>query len=375
MSYQSANTITKSLADGRAIEALKRLPRILAREGYPDVYTLYGPLNARNDAWRRDLHLLPETLQTLFKLFLLGLEVPVQSLKKILAEWEIEALTELSILLPGARGVHTGSLALISAYGYFVFAQRPTVDPIVYFGEDSAAFAAHLMPAPGGLCLDLCAGPGTQSLLCSSRAGRVVAVEINPVAASHAELNVVMNDREDKIEVRLGDLYAAVEGLQFDYICANPPLLPFPPSLPYPFIGHGGSDGLDVTRRILNGISKALKPDGVCQIIGSCLGNDEGPLCEEELRNLAIENSWNVRMIVPSALALRRSSTMFEGLAWTCATAAGLPLEQVTTIFEAHLAEIGATQLDLFFLIISKGAEPDFSMTKHYRERSGFWFI
>jgi methylase of polypeptide subunit release factors len=311
----------------------------------------------------------------LFKLFLLGEEVPAESLAGMFEQWEIDALVDLSILLPANSGYHTGSLALIPAYGYLVFAQRPTVDPMVYFGDDSAAFAAHLMPPARGVCLDLCAGPGTQSLLCSSQASKVVAVEINPVAASHAELNVAMNDRQDKIEVRIGDLYAAVEGMQFDFISANPPLLPFPPSLPYPFIGHGGGDGLDITRRILDGIPAALNPDGVCQIIGSCLGDNDGPLCVKELTELALGQSFKIRMSVPTALPLKPGSTMFDGLAWTCATAAGMSLENVATIFEDHLRDMGATQLNLFFLAISKNAKPGFEITRHYRERRGFWFI
>ncbi len=37
---------------------------------------------------------------------------------------------------------------------------------------------------------------------------------------------------------------------RFDLICMNPPLLPIPSGLGYPFIGDGGPDGLAVTRRV-----------------------------------------------------------------------------------------------------------------------------
>lgn len=361
--------------DAHTIKALKRLPRILAREGYTDAYTVYGPLNARADWWRGDLHLLPPSLQTLFKLFLLGMEVPAEELLKVFAEWEIEGLKRLSILLDGRSGLHTGELALIAAHGYLVFVQRPTINPTVYFGEDSAAFAAHLMPAAGDVCLDLCAGPATQSLICSGRASRVVAVEISPFAASHAELNIVMNDREDKIEVRVGNLYEAVGGMKFDYVSANPPLLPFPTELPYPFVGHGGADGLDVTRKILHGLPGVLKPEGFCQIIGSCLGDDEGPLCEKELTEFALQSSLKIQMIVPTAVSLEEPSDMFNGLAWTCAAAAGLPMEEVSDKFRRHLDGLGATHLDLFFLVVSNSAAPGFTITRHYKEHQGFWFL
>lgn len=357
------------------VEVLKQLPRVLSREGYTDAYTLYGPLNARLERWSADLHLLPKRLQTLFMLFLLGMEVSVDRVSEVLTESEVDALGRLSILIRTNRGVHTGNLVLVPAYGYFVFAQRPTVDPRVYFGDDSAALAAHLMPSEGDECLDLCAGTGIQSMLCSGRGRTVIAVEVNPFAASHAELNMVMNGLEGRVEVRIGDLYNAVPGMQFDYVCANPPLLPFPDSLPYPFVGHGGSDGLVVTRKILDGLSTALKPTGLCQIIGTCLADESGPFCENELQALAVDRSWKICMTVPTSLPLNPCSRMFQGLAWSCATANSLPLKEVSNQFEEHLKTLGATHLNPFFLAVSPSDKPGLFLTRHYRQRKGFWFI
>ena len=120
---------------------------------------------------------------------------------------------------------------------------------------------------PGGRCLDLCSGPGLQALGASALAAAVDAVEVNPVAMALAELNVTMNRREAQISVHLGSLYRPVQGLVYDNVIANPPFLPVPDSINYPFVGDGGPDGLRVVRKILAGLPDALALDGLAQII------------------------------------------------------------------------------------------------------------
>lgn len=358
------------------VRQLKDLPRVLTREGYVDAYTIYGNLNLRLDLWANDLPLLPPPLRLLFSLFLLGRTVERPALQRVLAEEQIDALEALGILLHDGDGLHTGNMILLPVAGFYLFAQRPGVNPIAYFGEDSAALAMHLSPSRGDVCLDLCTGPGIQALICSGRAARVIAADVNPLAAAHAELNVVMNRLEDRIEVRTGDLFDAVRGMRFDYVSANPPLLPVPPDLPYPFVGHGGADGLAVTRRILSGLRSALEPGGICQIIGTCTGDWDGPSCEEELEALAEREGLAIRMTVPSAVALTPGARMFEGLAWTCAAAARMEIEDVKARLDAHLKAIGATHLYLFFLTVSgEERHRGFAITRHYQDHAGFWYV
>jgi release factor glutamine methyltransferase len=358
------------------IETLKRLPARLAREGFVDAYTIYGAYNSRIDCWSRDLHLLPVRLQTLFRLFLLGQPVDMDAVSGIFANEEVRALERLSILRSDGQWICSGNLVAIPIQGYLILTNRPSVDPVVYFGEDSAAMAVHLFPLSGGVGLDLCSGPGIQALLASSRAQRVVAVEINPAAAAFAHLNIVMNNVEERVEVRTGDLYHAVPGAEFDFIIANPPLLPFPEGLRYPFVGHGGGDGLAITRRIISGLPKALRPGGLCQIIGTCLGNASGPICETELSELAQELGLNIVMTVPAAKPLEPDSPMFNGMTWSCSAASSLPLEEVRNRFDQHLRRAGANYLHLFFLTISKTNDRgELRITQHYRNRSGFWFV
>ncbi len=39
----------------------------------------------------------------------------------------------------------------------------------------------------------------------------------------------------------------------FSLVVVNPPLLPIPDEIPYPFVGDGGQSGLDITLHILKG--------------------------------------------------------------------------------------------------------------------------
>ncbi len=62
---------------------------------------------------------------------------------------------------------------------------------------------------------------------CSPRgyARRVVAVDINPAAVRCAQINALLNQLEQRIEVRRGDLFAPVAGERFDLVLFNPPFL------------------------------------------------------------------------------------------------------------------------------------------------------
>ena len=65
-------------------------------------------------------------------------------------------------------------------------------------------------------------GCGIQALLAAKHSERVVATDVNPRALAFAAFNAALNGI-DKIEFRLGDGFAPVEGESFDLIVSNPP--------------------------------------------------------------------------------------------------------------------------------------------------------
>lgn len=156
----------------------------------------------------------------------------------------------------------------------WLFADAPLYSPTLYFGPDSVGLARRLRPIIGGEALDLCSGPGIQGLILAQAGMTVTAVDINPIASGLCEFNAAVNGLNKKLSVVTGDLYDPIHpSKKFDLIVANPPLLPIPLGIPYPFVGNGGPDGLNLTTRILSGAEGRLTSSGTILIVGMTLLN------------------------------------------------------------------------------------------------------
>jgi ribosomal protein L3 glutamine methyltransferase len=140
--------------------------------------------------------------------------------------------------------------------------------------------------------LDLCTGGGSLAIL-AARAfpnARIAAVDVSPGALEVAARNVDEHGLQDRIALKQGDLFAPVKGARFDLILTNPPyvdaaaIADFPPEYAAePVLAHaGGTDGLDIVRRILSEAPKHLTAAGtlVCEV------GRAGPLLEHEFPHL-----------------------------------------------------------------------------------------
>lgn len=92
-------------------------------------------------------------------------------------------------------------------------------------------------------------------------------VDVNPVAVRAARANAILHRREQTIDVREGDLFAAVAGERFDVAIFNPP-----------FFRGEPSDALDrawrspdVDRRFASELGSHLTPRGHALV---CLSTD-----------------------------------------------------------------------------------------------------
>jgi ribosomal protein L3 glutamine methyltransferase len=155
--------------------------------------------------------------------------------------------------------------------------------PRSYIGELlSAGGLAHrgLAENPEPRVLDLCTGSGCLAILCALafESARVDASDVSRDALDVAERNVREYDLQDRIRLVQGDLFAPWVGNRYDLIVANPPYVAdaarasFPPEYAAePAIAHaGGSDGLQVVRRILAEAADFLTPAGTLVVeIGS----------------------------------------------------------------------------------------------------------
>lgn len=116
--------------------------------------------------------------------------------------------------------------------------------------------------------LDMGTGSGVCAVFAARHAARVVAVDINPAAVRCAGINLLLNHVEDQVDVRRGDLFAAVPGEQFDLVLFNPPFLRGTPDDDRDRAWRSN----DIAERFSAGLSIALKPAGFALVLLSTFG-------------------------------------------------------------------------------------------------------
>lgn len=124
--------------------------------------------------------------------------------------------------------------------------------------------------------LDLCAGSGAIGCAALARLpkAQVYFGELDPAHEATIRKNIQQNNLdESRATIRIGDLFEPFADMQFDVIATNPPYIPvgreiaasvadYEPELAL----YGGTDGLEVIRRIAEGLPKHLAKGGVAWI-------------------------------------------------------------------------------------------------------------
>ena len=145
------------------------------------------------------------------------------------------------------------------------------------------SFIAELIPdqfspwvaEPGSVTdiLELCTGSGCLAILLADAfpEAMVDAVDISADALDVARRNVDTYQMADRIDLVAADLYASTGCKQYDLIVTNPPYVNamsmqrLPDEYRHePQIAlAGGSDGMDLVRRIVEGARSRLRPGGI----------------------------------------------------------------------------------------------------------------
>lgn len=146
--------------------------------------------------------------------------------------------------------------------------------PRSYIGELLVERPEALVPDAESVSrvLDLCTGSGCLAILAAlafDGAG-VEAVDISPGALAVARMNIADYRLHDRVTPIESDLFAALSGRRYDLIVSNPPYVTsaaveaFPPEYrAEPKLAHlGGTDGMDLVRRILAAAGQHLEPGG-----------------------------------------------------------------------------------------------------------------
>jgi len=124
-----------------------------------------------------------------------------------------------------------------------------------------------------GVLLDVGTGSGALAiaLLTERPAWRAVATDVSAEALAVARENARRHGVEERLDLRLGDLFEPVDGQRFDAIVANPPYIPteeigvLEPEVARFDPRHaldGGQDGLSVVRRLVSQAPEHLTSGG-----------------------------------------------------------------------------------------------------------------
>jgi 16S rRNA G966 N2-methylase RsmD len=171
-------------------------------------------------------------------------------------------------------------------------------------------FVACIPDAPGARVAELCAGTGIGALRAMVRgAGEAWATDIGARSVEYARFNAALNGF-DAVTCAVSDGWAAFGDETFDIVCAHPPYLP---SLVHEFdYRDGGADGEHVSRRVVEGLPRHLRPGGRATL--TCALTDRaGAPVEERLQawlgaaasefdvTVVVKDEWNTTQAWRSA--------------------------------------------------------------------------
>ncbi|MBI4023795.1 MAG: methyltransferase [Verrucomicrobia bacterium] len=334
---------------------MNELRQLLAQSGYLQFHLAFGEGNLTYKEWKARAPGLPDPLCSLVELFLLGGCLPAARAKRLLGPAIFRRLCHEGILRLDKGTVATDRFLLISFHSLIFFCENLS-DPSVYFGTDSIALGSYQSPVPGGVTLDLCAGSGIQAMVAALQARRSYAVEINPRAARLARFNVALNGLDRKVRVfnRSLDDFRPPNKLQFDLITFNPPLLPVPKSLRYPFVGDGGSDGLCLTRRVLERYLPMLTPSGAIEFVGCALGRDGDFGFVRSLDRICRAHGAGGRVNILGKARLRPGAPFYDCFVHTLAAYNGLPTTLCHQVCAVQWEQLKVNETYLFFARVDR---------------------
>lgn len=140
--------------------------------------------------------------------------------------------------------------------------------------------SSHQDPEFVSSCLDLCTGSGCLAILLALAYpdATIDAVDLSQDALEVAQRNVADYALQARVRLIQSDLFAALPGRQYQVIVSNPPYVSAEDmaALPQEYLHEpamalaGGTDGLDLVRRILAQARVHLAPEGILLVeIGS----------------------------------------------------------------------------------------------------------
>lgn len=203
------------------------------------------------------------------------------------------------------RGRHD-RLSLERVAGLPILVLPGVFNPALFFS--SGLLAAALDPRtvpPGARVLDVGTGSGVLAVVAASLGARVTAIDSNPDAVRCARLNSILNDCEDRVLVRGGDIFGAVDGERFDVVLCNPPF--------YPGGARDARDAAwragDFPERFAAGLAPHLVERGCALVVLSDVGDEAAFLAAARANGFLIEPVRRRAMVGEVLTVYRLSAT------------------------------------------------------------------
>jgi len=372
------------LSSEPVVARIQEFRRLLAGSGYLSYYLAFGNGNKRRNEWQRYAQNLKPPLRDLVELFLLNGRLETGLVLGLLGKDVYQELLDAEILAEDNGFTSTDKYILI-CFNSLVFFCEHQRHPSIYFGKDSVALGTYQIPRVDGMGLDLCAGSAIQAMNLALRCKKVHAVEINERAAKIAQFNTCLNSLADKVQTHNLSLeeFAVQNDDAFDLIVFNPPLLPVPKSLHYPFVGDGGPDGLRVTKNILKEYIPKLNAGGSIEFIGCGLGRDGSPTFVEDLSGILGEHRISGYTMLMGKSYLKPGDPLYDSLVVTAALSSNIPLDLSYSVYEVHFEKLEVNELYFFFMRAENDTLREFVCDEnmaimdlsHHASTNSDWFV
>lgn len=313
------------------------------------------------DSAQNAIESIPFAKPNITKLLYLGTPISKESLFNEVSEETVKLLIECGLLVENETMIETANIVILMYQQLYLVVEKPSnhkyskkSDTEVYIGYDSLRLAENIKFDKGSVVLDLCSGSGIQGLVAGKSASKVISVELNKTAFNVASFNGLLNDLEDIVEVRLGNLYDPVkQDEKFDYIYVNPPFIPVVKEIYYPLCGDGGEDGMDILKRIIEGISAITKENSKVQIFCQCLGDSNNILFLEYLKNFSKNLEWSCNVFVTDKLPLKYQAQQLA--TFTASVNEDLDVEKFITDMEKIYLDLKVDYLYSLIIDITVG--------------------
>ena len=223
----------------------------------------HGTLNAGDEAaW-----LMTHALGCPFEALAARMDQPVPSGVTLRAQRLFDRRIDERI--PAAYLTHE---AWLGEHRFYV--DQRVIVPRSYIAELLRDHLRPWWPATGSprMILDLCTGSGCLAIVAAHTfpKARVEGLDISGPALSVARRNIREHHLVRRVKLTRSDLFNGIDDASYDLILSNPPYVRepvmrgLPPEYRHePALAlHGGSDGLDLVRRILDEAGRHLNPRG-----------------------------------------------------------------------------------------------------------------